>query len=265
MSLPYYQMYPKDFDSNEYVRLMSRAQVGLYILLLNQSWVNDGLPAEPDTIMRSIKDAPREFRRDWPFVEPCFPVWLDGRRRNKRQEDEREHAQNKSAKARESGIKSGEQRRNVRSEKNEPTFGEGSTRASGSVSESGFEFVSEEKKDLEILRPPPDVSSVLEELKSIYLRAGLPIAPRHEQLCLQMLIALHPSKLWKVLDYVKWQLLKGHWRDSRTTKRLLNLLRDGDYDVELVERTLPKVSEKSSAEERHERFVAAVEQRIGTV
>lgn len=80
---------------------------------------------------------------------------------------------------------------------------------------------------------------ILTELKEIYHRAGLPIAPKHEQLSVQYLLDIPPEKRHRVSDYVKHCLLSGKWRGASTTKSLLNLLRDGDWDVEIVERDLP--------------------------
>lgn len=93
VSLPYYQMYPKDFDADERVRLMNDAQVGLYVRLLNYSWINNGLPVDPDKIrliMPGVSWA--GFDENWSVIEPCFPRTRDNRRRNKRQEKEREKA-----------------------------------------------------------------------------------------------------------------------------------------------------------------------------
>ncbi len=93
---------------------------------------------------------------------------------------------------------------------------------------------------------------ILTELKEIYHRAGLPIAPRHEQLAAQYLLDIPPEKRHRVADYVKHCLLNGKWRGTTTTKSLLNLLRDGDWDVPIVERELPPAPGRAREPSRRE-------------
>lgn len=100
--LPYYTMYPQDFDCDETVRLMEDCELGMFIRMLNHSWVNDGLPGNADALRRTLRYTQSDFDSRWPAVEPCFPISTDGRRRNPRQEQERSKAiekTNKSKKA----------------------------------------------------------------------------------------------------------------------------------------------------------------------
>ena len=99
-------------------------------------------------------------------------------------------------------------------------------------------------------------TAILAELKEIYLRAGLPIAPKHEQLAVQLLLNIPPEKRHRVADYVKHALLSGKWRDPTTTKNLLNLLRDGDWDVPVVERALPPAPARAQEPSRREANLA---------
>lgn len=97
MSLPYYKLFPKEFDADDKVRIMDLSQLGLYIACLNFSWVNRGLPIEPEEIRLSLKISKGEFAKAWARVEACFPV--DGERRwNPRQRADWEEAAQKSAK-----------------------------------------------------------------------------------------------------------------------------------------------------------------------
>jgi uncharacterized protein YdaU (DUF1376 family) len=97
--LPYYKMWVKDFDTNENVRVLDFAELGLYVACLNHSWRNDGLPSDPREIARAIKATPKVFAKLWPRVSKCFALSDDGRVRNKRQEEERTRAAEKSAKS----------------------------------------------------------------------------------------------------------------------------------------------------------------------
>ena len=97
--LPFYKMFPKDFDTNEKVRMLDCREAGVYLFALNHAWINDGLPGNDDDIGRVLKIPVRDFRESWPAVKRCFFVAEDGRLRNARQEEERKKAQEKSEKA----------------------------------------------------------------------------------------------------------------------------------------------------------------------
>lgn len=104
-SLPYYKMYPREFDHDEKVRGMRIGDIGLYILCLNHAWSNDGLPEDPKEVSALVKVFGAEFKRSWIKVEQCFPVSSDGRRRNPRQERERCDANDKSEKSKDAANK----------------------------------------------------------------------------------------------------------------------------------------------------------------
>jgi len=84
--------------------MMSDEQIGMYIRALNYSWVNDGIPADAETIFalfgpRRGAERAREWSRkgqrwvsQWSLVGSCFAPGEDGRLRNPRQEKEREWA-----------------------------------------------------------------------------------------------------------------------------------------------------------------------------
>ncbi len=94
--LPYFKWYPADAESDSNYCLMSVSELGLFHRCLNRSWVNDGLPSEPEEIRRILRLEPREFKKHWPVVAESFPECEDGRRRNSRQEKERLAAKEKS-------------------------------------------------------------------------------------------------------------------------------------------------------------------------
>jgi hypothetical protein len=261
VSLPYYPMYPKDFESGAKVRPMNFGEKGRYIELLNYSWLNDGLPAEPEMIRRILRDGP-EFEQAWAMVGPCFPVAPDGKRRNPRQEIERAKATRLHQQASEAGKRSAEARRertfharstDVRTKDERgsnfvrtPASGSGSM--SGSFSESGKEGESEGKETQAI---EVSVAPIIEELDEIYRKAGAPIPERHKQVASQLLLAIPPERRARVPNYCKWALVSGKWPSPAKTKALLNVLRDGDWDVEIAPRILPMpASARQLAQER---------------
>jgi uncharacterized protein YdaU (DUF1376 family) len=106
--LPYYKMYPNDFDADEKVRLLDCREAGLYLFALNHSWNNDGLPGDDGEVGKMLKVPIRDFRLAWPAVKKCFVLCEDGRLRNMRQEDERVKAITKSDTASISAVSSQE-------------------------------------------------------------------------------------------------------------------------------------------------------------
>jgi hypothetical protein len=94
---------------------------------------------------------------------------------------------------------------------------------------------------LAILCPPALAPPrILEELRQIYSQGGVPIPDAHHQIALQYLSDIPVEKRARVPNYVKWAFVTGKWPSPAKTKGLLNLLRDGDWDVELTQRTLPQ-------------------------
>src|SRR3990167_6742471 len=88
-------MYPRDFDSDERVRLMDDAELGCYVRCLNHAWENDGLPTDLDEVRRILHYDKDTFTERWRRVGACFQV-SDGRLRNPRQERERSAASSKT-------------------------------------------------------------------------------------------------------------------------------------------------------------------------
>ena len=119
MSLPYYPHYPKDFLTDAKASRMSLAELGLYLLCLDYSWINDGLPADEEEVQKTVRISRRNFQSAFSAVEPCFPIGADGRRRNPRQERERDAASKLLSQRRDGGIRSGESRREKSVEKSE--------------------------------------------------------------------------------------------------------------------------------------------------
>jgi uncharacterized protein YdaU (DUF1376 family) len=113
-ALPYYKMWPKDFDTDEHVRLLDLAETGLFLFCLNHAWNNDGLPDDLVMIARLLKIPEEKFLSLWPAVSRCFEAGEDGRLRNPRQEVEREGATKRSAQCSEAAqSRRGKRRREV--------------------------------------------------------------------------------------------------------------------------------------------------------
>jgi len=69
---PAFQFYPKDFLTDEHVRLMSLQERGAYITLLCQCWTEGTLPADSERLARLCGVPSAAFRKLWPALEPCF-------------------------------------------------------------------------------------------------------------------------------------------------------------------------------------------------
>lgn len=70
---PAYQWYPKDYDSDEAVKLMTYEQEGIYHRLLDHQWLHGSIPAEPKQIAMLVpKVPPRRFLTLWPGIAAKF-------------------------------------------------------------------------------------------------------------------------------------------------------------------------------------------------
>ncbi len=91
--LPYFRWHPKDFDTDENVRLMSMCEVGLYVLCLNHCWVNGSLPDDLKKISKIVGQPFAQVKKSWPAVSKCFTKNEAGALVNTKQEKERKWAQ----------------------------------------------------------------------------------------------------------------------------------------------------------------------------
>lgn len=76
---PAYQWYPRDFDMDEEVKLMTYEEEGVYRRLLDHQWFHDGLPADVKQIARLVpKVASQRFQKLWTSMSMKFEL-RDGR------------------------------------------------------------------------------------------------------------------------------------------------------------------------------------------
>lgn len=69
---PAFQFYPKDFLTDENVRVMSLQERGAYITLICQCWLEGTLPKDTTRLARLVGVPIAAFRRLWAALEPCF-------------------------------------------------------------------------------------------------------------------------------------------------------------------------------------------------
>lgn len=98
--IPAYLWYPRDFDMDEEVKLMTYEEEGIYRRLLDHQWFHDGLPADVKQIARLVPKVPeRRFLKVWPAMAMKFHL-RDGRMVNPKLEKVRlEFRSFKAAKA----------------------------------------------------------------------------------------------------------------------------------------------------------------------
>jgi len=69
---PAFQFYPKDYQADENVRLMSPAERGWYVDLMCFEWIEGSIPDDPDALARLVGAQPAQFRKAWERIGPCF-------------------------------------------------------------------------------------------------------------------------------------------------------------------------------------------------
>ena len=86
--LAWYPMYAKDATSDMALRMMTSAERGMYWMLLNAQWMEDGLPDDKRKLaLLAMEEDRSAFNAAWVgTLEPLFPIGSDGLRRNPRLE-----------------------------------------------------------------------------------------------------------------------------------------------------------------------------------
>lgn len=80
---PAYQWYPKDYDTDEAVKLMTYEQEGIYRRLLDHQALHGSIPADVRQIALLVpKVSPARFMKLWPAFSEKFPIVDGGRRLN---------------------------------------------------------------------------------------------------------------------------------------------------------------------------------------
>lgn len=111
---PAFSWYPKDYESDEHVKLMSLEQEGAYVRLLNHSWLHGSIPSDLRSLSQICRTTPAKMARLWPGILPCWNETTDEksckRFINSRLEREREAQRNRKSQASLKGHKGAEKR-----------------------------------------------------------------------------------------------------------------------------------------------------------
>lgn len=78
---PAFQWYPKDFDTDEVVRLLPLAGIGFYVKLLNHDWLNTGIPDDPALLAKIAGCKKRDAARWWELLKTKFEPLEEGLKR----------------------------------------------------------------------------------------------------------------------------------------------------------------------------------------
>jgi hypothetical protein len=89
---PSFQFYPKDWETDEQVRMMDFAERGFFLTCLNHSWLNDGLPERAEDMAKLFGASRRQTEKLWAKVRICF-VFSEKRWRNTKQEVQRSESE----------------------------------------------------------------------------------------------------------------------------------------------------------------------------
>ena len=108
-TLPYFQWYPSDAESDDKYSSMTDEELGFFHRCLNKSWINHGIPADPDERARMISRSRDVADRLWQWAgKGWVPHPSDSSKIvHPRQELEREKAKSASDKRSEAGKAGG--------------------------------------------------------------------------------------------------------------------------------------------------------------
>lgn len=107
---PSYQWYPKDYETDEAVKLMTYEEEGIYRRLLDHQSLHGGIPADVGLIAKLVpKVSPARFKKLWPSMAAKFRQ-TEGRLINPRLERQRRELQEFKEAAAEAGRRGAEAR-----------------------------------------------------------------------------------------------------------------------------------------------------------
>lgn len=235
---PWFPWYPKDFETDEAVILMSNQQRGVYLKFMNHSWLHGGIPIEEEALARLANEPLATFRELWPGISVCWVNGGNGRLVNPRQELERAKLVAKTESRREAGKRGAKAKhcQSFASGKSVamPEFCQSNARvlpvAKPSYSDTDTDTDTESKTPL-----PP-----LQETASEWLAPRL--SDRHpktgdrtavEHAVVAILLPLDSNAQWetaRTIDQRHERRCKSkEWRESRFVPKLSNWLRDGGW------------------------------------
>lgn len=241
--LPYYKMYPKDFDADENVRLLDAREVGVFIFALNHAWANNGLPNDESEIGRMLKISVRDFKHAWPRVSKCFLPSDDGRLRNPRQEKERTEAIQKGEKNKRPGNANASrekhdcvsQERDIpnKSRTNETPRGRG---RADSDSSCGSDF----KSDLQEVKDFPEFSNSEFPLT---LRAVHQVDPAIDEMFVRRLVQTVLQECLSDESITKEQIeaISDEWIARAVTESLMKFRGKGPHGGGLLLSRVPQI------------------------
>lgn len=107
---PAFQFYPKDWQTDEKVMLMTLEQEGAYMRLLGHQWLHESIPADVESLARICRTDDETMGRIWEKVGTCFVEAEDGRLYNERLERQRQEMADFSERKSEAGKKGAKSR-----------------------------------------------------------------------------------------------------------------------------------------------------------
>ncbi len=158
---PAYQWYPRDFEADEPVKLMTLEAEGAYRRLLDHQWLHGSIPSEIREIAQLCKNTPvARMKRLWLAIAPCFRS-VDGdetRLQNAKLEriraESEEYRKKQSAKG-----KAGAQARWGTQPEDSPEDGTGSDHEHGTGNDSGHASAIEQAMPADGSAPAPAPAS----------------------------------------------------------------------------------------------------------
>lgn len=157
--LYYMPLYQKDWLSSSTVQQMSVTAEGIYFRLCLYQWEDESLPATAGRLQRLVRATDAEWAAFDEFLDECFPISEDGKRRNPRVASEREQIATKFDTLRENGRKGGRPKKT----ETEPNENQKANQQETKQKPNGNQMVSETETKTE---PKQNQTETISELES---------------------------------------------------------------------------------------------------
>ena len=240
-TLPYFRWFPADAKADALYGSFTDQELGFFHRCLDLAWDNDGLPVDLNEIA-AITRVSREYLDSvWPRVGRAF-IEVRGRLRNRRQEEERNHATAKSRQA----AKATAAREEKRDREIIGRSSDDHLRAYGSDSVCVVSSTTEETTknktttDLYSLRAGNQFAEAdqFEVFWQLFIASGKPLNDEDRRRSLTLWLNHDPPVHAHILAWVIEQM-KTVWREERFTPMPQNALESKGWTRKAIRRVIP--------------------------
>lgn len=223
---PAFPFYPKDYESDENVKMMTLEQEGAFLRLLCHAWLHESIPGDVPSLAKICRVAPSKMARLWPGVKPCFHRDDAGRLVNRKLEKIREGQRRFRQERSESGRKGAARKWSGRMA--QPENGDGSA-IREPLADDGFRFRLPFPDTTEPPNPPPSAGGDSSNARDRLIRTATAATPERTLRDQVEELRRYGVSINEVMHRSVLRRLRDRLRAGLTVEELREEIKAGDY------------------------------------